>query len=78
MLTCLQEIPLPRADLYLPTNPESRIMALLPQTGTPMQSAAKVPLLVAFTVSFSDLSLPRVCAAPNSILSGQHLIHFGT
>ncbi|KAK9821480.1 hypothetical protein WJX74_000721 [Apatococcus lobatus] len=46
----LAEIPLPRADLYLPTNPESRIMALLPQTGTPMQSAAKVPLLVAFTV----------------------------
>ena len=35
-------------DLYLPTNPESRVIALMPESG--QQSAAKVPLLVKFKV----------------------------
>ncbi len=42
------QIELPRDDLYLPTNPASRVLAALPDSATPMQSAAKVPLLVAF------------------------------
>ena len=42
------QIGLPRDDLYLPTNPRSRVLAALPESATPMQSAAKVPLLVAF------------------------------
>jgi len=42
------QIELPRDDLYLPTNPASRVLAALPESATPMQSAAKVPLLVAF------------------------------
>ncbi|KAK9849792.1 hypothetical protein WJX84_000135 [Apatococcus fuscideae] len=62
----LAEIALPRNDLYLPTNPESRIVALRPETGTPMQSAAKVPLLVAFTVEQRQkdslrLERPQAC-----------------
>lgn len=39
-----------REDLYLPTNPESRLLAVVPDSATPMQSAAKVPILVAFRV----------------------------
>ena len=44
------QIALPREDLYLPTNPRSRVLAALPESATPMQSAAKVPILVAFQV----------------------------
>ena len=46
---CMQ-IALPREDLYLPTNPRSRVLAADPKSATPMQSAAKVPILVAFQV----------------------------
>ena len=43
-----RQIALPRADLYLPTNPRSRVLAAVTESATPMQSAAKVPILVAF------------------------------
>ena len=43
-------IDLPRTDLYLPTNPDARILGAVPETAAPMQSAAKVPILVAFKV----------------------------
>lgn len=49
----LQTIHVPRKDLYLPTNPESRVMSLVPESGQPMQSAAKVPLMVKFKVEKS-------------------------
>ena len=43
-------VDLPRTDLYLPTNPDARILGAVPKTAAPMQSAAKVPILVAFKV----------------------------
>lgn len=43
-------IELPRPDLYLPTNPAARVLGAVPETAAPMQSAAKVPILVAFKV----------------------------
>ena len=38
----LRKLAVPRSDLYIPTNPECRLLALIPESGTPMQSAAKV------------------------------------
>ena len=46
---CVQ-IQLPREDLYMPVDPRQRVLGLLPDSATPMQSAAKVPILVAFRV----------------------------
>ncbi len=51
------QIHLPRQDLWLPTNPESRVIAAIAESATPMQSAAKVPILVAFKVKSGNYSL---------------------
>ena len=45
------QIDVTREDLYVPTNPNSRIVSMIPESATPMQSAAKVPILVAFKAS---------------------------
>ena len=51
---------LPRGDLYLPIDPRQVVRGILPESATPMQSAAKVPILVAFTVVAQVRSpLPR-------------------
>ena len=38
----LRNVALPREDLYLPVNLGARVLAVLPESATPMQSAAKV------------------------------------
>ena len=37
----LKGIRVPRRDLYLPTNPESRVVSLVPESGQPMLIAPK-------------------------------------
>ena len=43
----LKEIEIP-VGMYLPTNPDFKITSIVVESGSPMQSAAKVPILVAF------------------------------
>uniref|UniRef100_A0A1D2ACF6 1-phosphatidylinositol 4-kinase n=2 Tax=Auxenochlorella protothecoides TaxID=3075 RepID=A0A1D2ACF6_AUXPR len=46
----LKAVELPRGDLFLPTNPDCTVLAHIPESAAPMQSAAKCPILVAFKV----------------------------
>ena len=50
----LERIPVKRG-LYLPTNPRMQVREIIAKSGTPMQSAAKVPILVAFMVVEGEL-----------------------
>ena len=36
--------------MYLPTNANCRVVGIVPSSGAPMQSAARVPILVSFEV----------------------------
>ena len=44
-----------KKGLYLPTNPHLQVHEIICKSGTPMRSAAKVPILVAFVVSEGEL-----------------------
>eukprot|EP00963_Diacronema_lutheri_P001420 scaffold86_cov338-Pavlova_lutheri.AAC.83 len=46
----LRKIPVTSDDLYLPTDPNARIIGIKCDSGVPLQSAAKVPILVMFDV----------------------------
>ena len=43
-VAALRELSVPRPDLYMPANPDLRLLSIIPESGTPMQSAAKVLL----------------------------------
>lgn len=58
-------INVPTEDVFVPTNPSCTVRAIIPKSATPMRSAAKVPLLVAFEVDEQEqgqegLPLPPV------------------
>ncbi|MCJ1297138.1 Phosphatidylinositol 4-kinase alpha [Xylographa carneopallida] len=50
----LEQIEVKRG-LYLPTNPHLQVKEIICKSGTPMRSAAKVPILVAFIVAEGEL-----------------------
>lgn len=50
VMSCLQMAP-PRDDLYLAIDPRLTVRRVIAESATPMQSAAKVPTLVAFEVT---------------------------
>ena len=46
----VQELNMPRTDLFMPTDLHAKIVRPRPESAAPMQSAAKCPILVAFDV----------------------------
>jgi len=54
---CLLNISKPSPNIYLPTNPQLQVVSIRCDSGAPMQSAAKVPILVAFHVKLGELDL---------------------
>ncbi|GMH40744.1 hypothetical protein BSKO_08648 [Bryopsis sp. KO-2023] len=57
----LRKIELPRKDLYLPTNPDARVLESIPESGTPMPSKEKMPILVQFAVQEHHPEGYRLC-----------------
>jgi phosphatidylinositol 4-kinase len=53
----LAKIKLTTKNIYLPTNPQLQVQEIICSSGSPMQSAAKVPILVAFKVRVGELDL---------------------
>ncbi len=43
-------------DIYMPTNPRSKIIDIVITSGCPMQSAARVPILVTFNCEEFEVS----------------------
>jgi phosphatidylinositol 4-kinase A len=58
----LRAVKVPREDLFMPTDPHSRVLAVKPDSAAPMQSAAKCPFLAAFDVE--PLNFPGGQGAP--------------
>lgn len=43
-----REIEVPGSDIFFPTDSSKRVTSVIPESGRPLQSAAKVPIMVSF------------------------------
>lgn len=69
----LEKIELEGEDLYLPTAPNKLVRGIQVDSGIPLQSAAKVPIMITFNVVDRDGDYnkikPQACIFKVSLLS---------
>jgi phosphatidylinositol 4-kinase len=53
----LKKLPPPGPNIYLPTNPDTKVHSIIPEKSTALQSAAKAPILVAFECHTRDAEM---------------------
>lgn len=74
----LEKVQMEGEDLYLPTAPNKLVRSIQVDSGIPLQSAAKVPIMITFNVVDRDgdknVIKPQACIFKVSLCS--HLAHW--